>query len=85
MKATSKQWETIKTTVKSVFGKDFRCREEFGEYVISGRDGMNIIQAEALYVVLKKIGYTWSEFEKDRTNPIYSKSEIFTASFDIVK
>lgn len=46
---------------------------------------MNILQAEALYVVLKKIGYVWTEFEKDRTNPIYSKSEVFSASFDILK
>jgi len=39
MKANAKQWETIKSTVKSVFGKDFKCQKSYGNYEIVGRDG----------------------------------------------
>jgi muramidase (phage lysozyme) len=88
MKATEKQWEQIKSTVKTVFGKDFQCKKMTAvkQYQIYGRDGMNILQAEMLYNLLKKLGFTWTEFDNYyRNNPIHKNTNTIHADFDIIK
>tara|TARA_R110000823_G_scaffold306061_1_gene428330 strand:- start:489 stop:746 length:258 start_codon:yes stop_codon:yes gene_type:complete len=84
MRATKEQWNEIKKAVKANFGKDFQCKKMYGDFEIYGRDGMTILEAEKLDVVLKSLGYNWIELQRIKGNSAHANTRAIHADFKIV-